>query len=38
MIEGIIVKALSGFYYVFDGEKVYETRARGIMRKNGVTP
>ena len=38
MIEGIIIKALSGFYYVYDGEKVYETRARGIMRKNGVTP
>lgn len=38
MIEGIIVKALSGFYYVYDGETVYETRARGIMRKNGVTP
>lgn len=37
-INGIIIKALSGFYYVHDGERVYESRARGIMRKNGVTP
>ncbi len=36
--NGIIVKALSGFYYVDDGEQIYESRARGIMRKNGVTP
>ncbi len=38
IIKGIITKALSGFYYVSDGESIYETRARGIMRKNGVTP
>ncbi len=38
MIEGIIVKAISGFYYVSDGNAVYECKSRGIMRKDGVSP
>ncbi len=38
MIEGIIVKAISGFFYVSDGSAVYECKSRGIMRKDGVTP
>ncbi|MBQ1371563.1 MAG: ribosome small subunit-dependent GTPase A, partial [Oscillospiraceae bacterium] len=33
--EGIIIKALSGFYYVAVGEKVLECRARGKFRKTG---
>lgn len=37
-IKGCIVKALSGFYYVDDGREIHECRARGIMRKNGVSP
>ncbi len=37
MITGIIIKAISGFYYVSDGETVYECKSRGIMRNNGVT-
>jgi len=35
---GQIVKALAGFYYVDTGEKVYQCRARGIFKKDGVTP
>lgn len=33
MPEGRIVKALSGFYYVADGEKVIQCRARGLFKK-----
>lgn len=35
---GRIVKALSGFYYVRSGSGVTECRARGIFRKEGLTP
>lgn len=39
MQEGQITKALSGFYYVTDQENVtYQTRARGVFRKRGITP
>ncbi|OLP66485.1 putative ribosome biogenesis GTPase RsgA [Bacillus pumilus] len=42
MPEGKIIKALSGFYYVLDESeengKVIQCRARGIFRKNKVTP
>lgn len=38
MPEGIIIKAISGFYYVQEGDTVSQCRARGILRKNGVTP
>ncbi len=37
-MNGIIVKALSGFYYVSDGEKTYECKARGSFRSSGVSP
>lgn len=37
-MNGIILKALSGFYYVSDGEKTYECKARGSFRKSGVSP
>ena len=37
-MEGIIIKALSGFYYVSDGEKTYECKARGNFRNSGVSP
>lgn len=36
MPEGRIVKALSGFYYVADGERVYSCRARGLFKKKGA--
>ncbi|MEG6572223.1 ribosome small subunit-dependent GTPase A [[Clostridium] cellulosi] len=38
MIEGIIVKANSGFYYVKCDSGVIECRARGIFRKQKITP
>jgi ribosome biogenesis GTPase len=40
MPEGRIVKALSGFYYVADGDRVYFCRARGLFKKKGakITP
>lgn len=37
-MNGIIIKALSGFYYVSDGERTFECRARGSFRKSGVSP
>ncbi|MCI3921536.1 ribosome small subunit-dependent GTPase A [Paenibacillus sp. TRM 82003] len=39
MQEGLIVKALSGFYYVqsADGD-LLECRARGLFKKQGVSP
>jgi len=37
--EGQITKALSGFYYITDEKDVvYQTRARGVFRKKGITP
>ncbi len=38
MIEGIIVKALSGFYYVDAGDRVVECKARGRFRLDGRSP
>lgn len=39
MIEGRIVKALSGFYYVKTADnQLYECRGRGVFRKRNITP
>ncbi len=38
MIEGIIVKALSGFYYVAAGDGIIECKARGRFRLDGSSP
>jgi len=38
MPEGIIMKALSGFYYVDDGSRVVTCRGRGKLRHEKVTP
>lgn len=38
MPEGKILKALSGFYYVMNGEGLVQCRGRGVFRKNKVTP
>ena len=35
---GTIVKAISGFYYVKCDDTVYECKARGSFRKEGITP
>ncbi len=37
-MNGIIVKALSGFYYLNGGGNIYECRARGSFRKSGISP
>lgn len=38
MLEGIIIKGISGFYYVEVGEEIYECKARGLFRKKKITP
>lgn len=38
MIEGIIIKALSGFYYVDTAEGVISCKARGRFRLDGTSP
>lgn len=38
MIEGRIIKGIGGFYYVETKNGLYECRARGIFRKNKITP
>lgn len=38
MKSGTIVKALSGFYYVRSEGSVYECRARGRFRLDGISP
>ena len=37
-MQGRITKAISGFYYVEYEEKIYECKAKGVFRKNGITP
>ena len=37
-MKGIIVKALSGFYYVKSEEKIYECKAKGSFRNEGISP
>ncbi len=38
MAEGIIVKALSGFYYVQEPEGLLACRGRGKLRREGMSP
>lgn len=38
MAEGVIVKALSGFYYVQTAERLLECKARGRFRLDGTSP
>lgn len=37
-MKGIIVKGIAGFYYVRTEETVYECKARGIFKKDGIIP
>ena len=37
-LKGRIIKGIGGFYYVDAAGVLYETRARGLFRKNGITP
>ncbi|HHV31693.1 ribosome small subunit-dependent GTPase A [Caproiciproducens sp. LBM24188] len=36
--SGLIIKGIGGFYYVETADAVYECKARGIFRKNKITP
>lgn len=38
MLEGVILKGIGGFYYIDTETGVYECRARGIFRKEGIRP
>lgn len=37
-LEGTIIKGIGGFYYVEAADTIYETKARGIFRKNKISP
>ena len=37
-LTGLIIKAISGFYYVEAADAVYECKARGAFRKRGISP
>lgn len=36
--EGLLIKGIGGFYYVRVADRVYECKAKGIHRKNKMTP
>lgn len=38
MLQGTILKGIGGFYYVQTVKGVFECRARGIFRKEGIKP
>ena len=38
MSEAVIIKALSGFYYVRTGDVTLECRAKGLFRSLGISP
>lgn len=35
---GRIVKAISGFYYIEYEDKIYESRAKGVLKKKNISP
>lgn len=37
-LDGIIIKGIGGFYYVEAAGEVYECKARGLFRKEGIKP
>ncbi|MDD3692351.1 MAG: ribosome small subunit-dependent GTPase A [Oscillospiraceae bacterium] len=37
-LDAIVLKCIGGFYYVEAADAVYECRARGILRKRGISP
>ena len=37
-LTGLIIKAVSGFYYVEAADCVYECKARGVFRRKGISP
>ena len=37
-MQGKIIKGIGGFYYVHNGSHIYECKAKGIFRKDGIKP
>ena len=37
-LKGIILKGIGGFYYIETAEGVFECKARGVFRREGLTP
>ncbi len=37
-MKGTIIKGIGGFYYVKSSDKIYECKARGVFRKQKITP
>ena len=37
-MEGLIIKGIGGFYYVKSEDKVWQCRARGIFKNEGIVP
>lgn len=37
-VQGIVLRSIGGFYYVEAADMVYTCRARGIFRRQGITP
>jgi ribosome biogenesis GTPase len=37
-MEGIIIKGVAGFYYVKTENEIYQCKARGLFRKDGIVP
>ncbi len=37
-MEGIIIKGIGGFYYIETADGIYECKARGVFRKEKITP
>ena len=37
-MTGTIIKGIAGFYYVKTDHGLYECRARGIFKNEGITP
>ena len=37
-MQGRIIKGIGGFYYIDTERGIYESKARGIIRNEGITP
>ena len=37
-MQGLLRKAISGFYYVENDDKIYECKAKGVFRNKSITP
>ena len=38
VLNGKILKGIGGFYYIETADAVYECKARGVFRKQKITP